>query len=145
MRWYLKLLCVLALGAAWQAADAQERKGLITGLVTDSAHAILQGASVELQPTGKKTVSDNTGQFSIADVAPGTYTLTHIVRRHGALLKRNQSHRRPGHPRGAGDAGGINHRIGHGDRRAGPRRGRSHQSRTHGREYRPGYDRRHHH
>jgi outer membrane receptor protein involved in Fe transport len=30
---------------------------------------------VELQPTDKKTASDNTGQFSITDVAPGTYTL----------------------------------------------------------------------
>src|ERR1700722_9826490 len=57
------------------AADAQERRGIITGLVTDSAHGILQGASVELQPTGKKTVSDTTGQFSIADVPAGTYTL----------------------------------------------------------------------
>ncbi|HLK22484.1 MAG TPA: TonB-dependent receptor [Bryobacteraceae bacterium] len=56
-------------------ARAQERKGIVTGLVTDSVHAILQGASVELQPSGKKTVSDNTGQFSITDVAPGTYTL----------------------------------------------------------------------
>jgi TonB-dependent receptor len=58
------------------AADAQERRGIITGLVTDSAHAILQGASVELQPTGKKAVSDNTGQFSIADVPAGMYTLS---------------------------------------------------------------------
>jgi TonB-dependent receptor len=56
-------------------AAAQERRGNITGLVTDSAHAILQGASVELQPSGKKSVSDNTGQFSIGDVPPGTYTL----------------------------------------------------------------------
>jgi TonB-dependent receptor len=58
------------------AADAQERRGTITGLVTDSAHAILQGASVELQPTGKRAVSDNTGQFSIADVPAGIYTLS---------------------------------------------------------------------
>ena len=41
----------------------------------DPAHAILQGASVELQPADRKTVSDNTGQFSISDVPPGTYTL----------------------------------------------------------------------
>ena len=58
------------------AADAQEKKGAITGLVTDSAHAILQGASLDLQPIGKQTVSDKTGQFIIANVPPGTYTLS---------------------------------------------------------------------
>jgi TonB-dependent receptor len=71
--WMLLTLCVVCLIPP--AASAQERKGTITGLVTDSAHAILQGASVELQPIGRKTVSDNTGQFSIPDVPPGNYTL----------------------------------------------------------------------
>jgi TonB-dependent receptor len=74
MRRYLKSICLSLLWIAL-CADAQERKGIITGLITDSAHAILQGASVELQQVGKKTASDNTGQFSITDVAPGTYTL----------------------------------------------------------------------
>src|SRR5580700_3621977 len=69
-------ICLTLLLIALRGADAQERKGVITGLITDSAHAILQGASVELQPVGKKTVSDNTGQFSIADVTPGAYTLS---------------------------------------------------------------------
>jgi TonB-dependent receptor len=76
-----RLLCGIGMGfavfAIWLApAAAQDRKGIVTGLVTDSAHAILQGASLELQPTGKQTVSDNTGQFSITDVPPGTYTLS---------------------------------------------------------------------
>src|SRR5580704_2728269 len=67
---------VFAICATWLTpATGQERKGIITGLVTDSAHAILQGASVELQPAGRKTASDNTGQFSISDVPPGTYAL----------------------------------------------------------------------
>src|ERR1700733_8902327 len=69
--WILCTVC--AIGPAPVAA--QERRSIITGLVTDPAHAILQGASVELQPTGKKAVTDNTGQFSISDVPPGTYTL----------------------------------------------------------------------
>jgi TonB-dependent receptor len=72
--WMVFTVCVIWLVPS--AASAQERRGIITGLVTDSAHAILQGASVEVQPTGKKTVSDNTGQFSITDVPPGIYTLT---------------------------------------------------------------------
>jgi iron complex outermembrane receptor protein len=71
--WMVFTVCVMWLIPP--AASAQERKGIITGLVTDSAHAILQGASVELQATSKKAVSDNTGQFSITDVPPGTYTL----------------------------------------------------------------------
>lgn len=57
-------------------AAAQERKAIVTGLVTDSSHAVLQGARVELKPIGRKTASDNTGQYSIQDVPPGTYTLT---------------------------------------------------------------------
>ncbi len=77
MRRYLNLLFISALaGVLWLTiVDAQERRGGITGLVTDSAHAILQGARVELQPLGKTTVSDNTGQFTITDVPPGSYTL----------------------------------------------------------------------
>ncbi|MGP0075393.1 MAG: carboxypeptidase regulatory-like domain-containing protein, partial [Bryobacteraceae bacterium] len=67
------LATVLLLSVA--PASAQVSKGTVTGLVTDSAHAILQGASVELQPTGRKTASDNSGQFSFSDIPPGTYTL----------------------------------------------------------------------
>ena len=67
---------VFTVCATWLTpAAGQERKGVITGRVTDPAHAILQGASVELQPAARKAVSDNTGQFSINDVPPGIYTL----------------------------------------------------------------------
>jgi TonB-dependent receptor len=75
MRRYLNSVCLSLLCIALSGADAQERRGIITGLITDSAHAILQGARVELQPVGRTAVSDNTGQFSINDVAPGSYTL----------------------------------------------------------------------
>ena len=61
--WIVFMLCAMWL----TPAGGQERKGIVTGLITDPAHAILQGASVELQPTGKKAVSDNTGQFSITE------------------------------------------------------------------------------
>src|SRR5580693_279934 len=78
MRMALRAIWVVFIACAiWLApATAQEHKGLITGVVTDPAHLILEGASVELQPTGKKAVSDNAGQFRIVDVPPGTYTLT---------------------------------------------------------------------
>ena len=58
------------------SASAQERKGLITGHVTDKQHAILQGARVEVQPARKTTASDNLGQFTVGDLAPGHYTVT---------------------------------------------------------------------
>jgi TonB-dependent receptor len=55
---------------------AQEAKGTISGTVKDSANGVLVGALVEIQPSGKRAVSDDQGQFRIPDVAAGQYTLT---------------------------------------------------------------------
>jgi TonB-dependent receptor len=55
---------------------AQERKGTINGTVTDSGHGVLKGAAVDLQPSGKTTVTDSLGQFTITDLAPSEYILT---------------------------------------------------------------------
>ena len=49
--------------------------GGIAGTVKDSTGAILPGARVELQ-NGPSAVSDGQGQFTIANIAPGTYTAT---------------------------------------------------------------------
>src|ERR1019366_7000907 len=57
-------------------AAAQEGKGSITGTVKDSGSGVLKGALVELQPSEKRAVSDDQGQFRITDVAAGKYTLT---------------------------------------------------------------------
>src|SRR6476660_2841608 len=57
-------------------ATAQERTGTISGVVTDMGHGVLKGASVDLQPAGKPTVTDSQGQFTITDLAPGEYILT---------------------------------------------------------------------
>src|SRR5260370_28177424 len=57
-------------------ATAQERNGTITGRVTDSTHAILQGARVEVQPTGQTTASNAKGDFAITGLAAGHYTVT---------------------------------------------------------------------
>jgi TonB-dependent receptor len=54
---------------------AQEAKGTIAGTVKDSANGVLVGALVEIQPSGKRAVSDDQGQFRIPDVAAGQYTL----------------------------------------------------------------------
>src|SRR5258708_26523237 len=67
--------CVVNL--AWFApAGAQERKGTITGHVTDTNRAVLQGARIELQPKGPTAVSDGQGQFTVSGVTPGHYTVS---------------------------------------------------------------------
>jgi TonB-dependent receptor len=55
---------------------AQERKGGITGKVTDKGGGILQGAKVTLDPGGINAVSDAQGDFLITGLAQGTYTVT---------------------------------------------------------------------
>jgi hypothetical protein len=58
------------------SASAQERKGSITGVVTDTGHGVLKGATVNLEPAAKPTVTDTQGQFTITDLAAGEYILT---------------------------------------------------------------------
>src|ERR1700682_1860757 len=65
----LNVLCLIP-------ARAQEGRGTISGAVKDTNGGVLVGALVELQPTGKRVVSDDQGQFRILDVTPGEYTLT---------------------------------------------------------------------
>lgn len=75
--WYSLLAMLLLLNVfGLVAAQAQERKGTISGHITDTDHAVLQGARVELQPNGYKAVSDAQGQFTVSDLAPGHYKLT---------------------------------------------------------------------
>jgi TonB-dependent receptor len=57
-------------------ARGEERKGAITGTITDSAHAVLPGARIELLPTGQSTASDGKGQFTLSNLTPGNYKLT---------------------------------------------------------------------
>src|SRR3981189_2765807 len=57
------------------SSHGQERKGTITGHVTDVNHDALVGARVELQPTGFAVATDAQGAFTISDLAPGKYTL----------------------------------------------------------------------
>jgi len=55
---------------------AQDARGSISGSVSDISQAVLPGALVELQPIGKRVVSDAQGQFKISDLASGEYTIS---------------------------------------------------------------------
>jgi TonB-dependent receptor len=57
------------------SSPALAQVGGIAGTVKDSTGAILPGARVELR-NGPSAVSDGQGQFTIANIAPGTYTAT---------------------------------------------------------------------
>src|SRR5258707_1029456 len=56
--------------------SAQQSTGTIVGTVTDKSQAILPGAAVKLALSGVSATSNGQGQFTITNVAPGSYTLT---------------------------------------------------------------------
>src|SRR5258708_841900 len=56
--------------------SAQQSTGTIVGTVTDKSQAILPGATVKLALSGVSATSNGQGQFTITNVAPGSYTLT---------------------------------------------------------------------
>jgi TonB-dependent receptor len=58
------------------SAQAQSGKGTVSGTVRDERNSALTSALIELQPLGKKAVSDDQGQFRIPEVPAGDYTLT---------------------------------------------------------------------
>lgn len=83
-RWY-KPLCqwgfaaILALAISAQIFS-QSSSGLISGTVKDSSGAVLPGASIVLTNTADNTSQTSTtnddGNFTYAQVKPGTYTIT---------------------------------------------------------------------
>jgi TonB-dependent receptor len=76
----LVLICVLSLVflllAPPHRSSAQERKGAISGHVSDNSGGALIGAQVSVQPKGVTVVSDAQGQFFISDLEPGSYIVT---------------------------------------------------------------------
>jgi TonB-dependent receptor len=70
------LLALVAIVAFALPSLAQERKGSISGHVTDNSGGVLQGARIELQPIGAIAASNIQGEFFINDVTPGTFTVS---------------------------------------------------------------------
>lgn len=57
-------------------AHAQSGRGAISGIVKDSGGAILQGAKIVLEPKVRPVLTDNQGEFTVTEIAPGEYSLT---------------------------------------------------------------------
>jgi len=88
-------LAVLFLAVVTPQAFAQSAIG---GLVRDASGAVLPGVTVEASSAalieGSRTaVTDGAGQYTIADLRPGTYTVTfsltsfRTVKREGIILR----------------------------------------------------------
>ena len=71
----LILIACMVIVVGRRPVSGQQSASKINGLVTDTSGAILPGAAVEVEQNGLKAVSDAQGQFTISNVAPGTYTL----------------------------------------------------------------------
>lgn len=73
-------LCLLIAGASWSAAGQGVTHGAMAGTVTDSSGAVIVNASVVAQEatTGVKyeTKTNSAGEYRIADLTFGTYTVT---------------------------------------------------------------------
>ncbi len=54
----------------------QSGKGVISGVVKDSAGAVLQGAKITLQPQIRPITTDKQGEFTVTEVDPGAYAVT---------------------------------------------------------------------
>src|SRR5580700_7199920 len=74
LRLFTMLCALLTVGVV--NLIAQTDKGTISGHVTDTSGSVLQGAEVELQPTGITVISDKQGGYFVNALNPGTYTIT---------------------------------------------------------------------
>jgi len=71
----VQVVAALALAVA-TPSFAQTVKGTISGHVVDGSGAVLPGARVGILQRGSFAASNNQGEFTFTDLAPGSYTVT---------------------------------------------------------------------
>jgi protocatechuate 3,4-dioxygenase beta subunit len=69
----LPLLSLLLLLVIPLTGFGQSSKGTLTGRVTDTAGAVLQGATIQIIQNSATYVSDKQGEFVVPNIAPGSY------------------------------------------------------------------------
>jgi TonB-dependent receptor len=73
---FLVFAIVLLASIFSSSAVLAQSTGTITGTATDAAHDVLPGAPVKLDPGNVSVTTNQQGEFTITNVAPGTYTIT---------------------------------------------------------------------
>jgi iron complex outermembrane receptor protein len=72
----LKWIACLTFIFSFQFANAQVQTGSIHGTITTTDGKAAENVSIFLSNTHKGTISDEKGNYNIANIIPGTYTLT---------------------------------------------------------------------
>jgi TonB-dependent receptor len=74
---FLLAFCVpIAFSETTSDANAVGSSGRLTGTVKDSAGAVLHGAQIVLQPSAVTVATDAQGNYLVANLKPGSYTVT---------------------------------------------------------------------
>ena len=68
-------MAALAMTGYASSAAGADTKGVIAGRVQDSSGAVLQGAQVQVQGRDLTVPTNAQGEFSLADLDPGSYKL----------------------------------------------------------------------
>ncbi len=76
MRFFKAALCfALSALTATSQLNGQQGRGILAGRVSDTKGGVLQGASVELQPSGVTGVTNRQGEFALTDLPAGPQKL----------------------------------------------------------------------
>jgi TonB-dependent receptor len=76
LRRALPTLVLSAVFCVCNAISGQTQKGAISGNVVDASRAVIQGARVVVTPGNLVASTNGSGDFTIAGLAPGSYTVT---------------------------------------------------------------------
>jgi TonB-dependent receptor len=72
----LRLAAVLVLAVLTSSVFAQTGKGTLTGRAADTENAVLPGARVRVEPGDVAVATDQQGEFTVINLAPGDYKIT---------------------------------------------------------------------